>query len=62
MNTGIEFLLYKSGERFLKGIDNNEIFPGLIADYPTNNNLVGIDETNSKIFVKQYIDNQEENT
>ena len=61
-NAGIEFLLIEFGERFLKEIDNNEIFADRVADYAINNNLVGIDETNSKIFVKQYIDNQDENT
>ena len=55
-------MLIEFGERFLKEIDNNEIFADRVADYAINNNLVGIDETNSKIFVKQYIDNQDENT
>lgn len=55
-------MLCKFGERFLKEIDKNEIFPGSMADYAINNNLVGIDETNSKIFVKQFINNQDENT
>ena len=58
-NAGIEFLLIEFGERFLKEIDKNEIFADRVADYAINNNLVGIDETNSKIFIKQFIDNQD---